>query len=534
MIYRLSHLLHGSASLWPEKTAVVENGRELGYGELLSASRRLATTLAALGVGPQDRVGIYLPKSTHAVTAIFAALECGAVYVPIDPASPPKRAAYIVRDCEARCLVTNKQRFVPLMAELEADGLKAPPVIVVDATTPELEVLRQGPPAVSSGLFTWADAEAAPEMASPFDGPETDLAYILYTSGSTGAPKGVMISHQAALSFIRWTKRQFEIDQDDVVTSHAPFHFDLSIFDVFTSISSGATVVLIPEYLTGFAMDVVRLIREQGVTTWYSVPSALVLLMTKGKLLEDPPPTLRLILFAGEVFPPKYLRMLRAGVSARMFNLYGPTETNVCTFYEVVDPPSAEVPIPIGRAINNYEVFAVDDLGQQVDPGGTGQLMARGPGLMTGYWGRPDLTSKAIIQNPLHDLWHDPVCATGDLVQPHEDGDFRFVGRQDHMVKVRGYRVELGEVEATLLSHEAVHEAAAGVIGEGPDASLRAWVSVKDGHAAGSAELLEHCRARVAKYMIPEWVEVLSSLPRTSNGKIDRQGLQQGAVRHRS
>jgi acyl-coenzyme A synthetase/AMP-(fatty) acid ligase len=302
----------------------------------------------------------------------------------------------------------------------------------------------------------------------------------------------------------------------------------LSIFDIFTTIKAGGTVVLVPERMSTFPVTMSQLIRDQKITVWYSVPSALILMLVHGNFTKYTYPGLRLILFAGEVFPIKYLRALRESTTARLFNLYGPTETNVCTFYEVTDlPPEQTTPVPIGRAIANYDVFAVRDDGELIKPGEVGELYARGPGLMSGYWGDPEKTDRVLVPNRFQTGFQERICRTGDLVSLDGDGNYLYLGRRDHMVKSRGYRIELGEIETALYTHPKIREAAVVAI---PDEEvtnrLKAFVVADEKGVPTAQEIQRHCQERIPKYMVPEMIEFRDFLPKTSTGKIDRQSLQ--------
>jgi amino acid adenylation domain-containing protein len=349
----------------------------------------------------------------------------------------------------------------------------------------------------------------------PLDEPsvsENDLAYILYTSGSTGRPKGVCISHGNAMAFIEWAVREFGATDSDRFANHAPFHFDLSVLDLYGAFAVGGTVCLIPETGPYVAAELVRFLREEKISVWYSVPSALVLMMDHAGLLEQPPEPLRLLLFAGEAFPMKHLRRLRqAWPELPMWNLYGPTETNVCTAYRLSSLAEGASSIPIGTAVSGDRVWVRAADGTEARPGEEGELIVEGPTVFLGYWG----------QEPTRGLPY----ATGDIVRMGEDRNLHFLGRRDHMVKIRGNRVELGEVDAALLQHPSVREAATLVSGEGLSARLIAFVGTGDAKAPTLLEIKRHCAERLPRHMIPENLHALGALPRTVNGKIDRQLL---------
>lgn len=474
----------------PEGTAVREPGAEITYRELNHLTNRLAQALLTRGVEPGDRVAIWLPKSINAVAAMQAVLRIGAAYVPVDPLSPIPRARQVIADCEPSVCVTDPER--------AAAGIS--PVGPV-----RMLLLGEG----AQGLD--ASTRATPLPPPPVT-PDS-LAYILYTSGSTGQPKGVCISHGNALAFIDWALEQLGATVADRLSSHAPFDLDLSVLDLYLAFVSGACVSLIPEGASFVGPRLVDFVQSERITIWYSVPSALTMMMDSGGLLDAGPDSLRTVLFAGEPFPIVSLRRLRAAFrGVRMLNLYGPTETNVCTYYEVADVPGDEVAaVPIGRACSGDRVWAVRDDGAEAGIGETGELLVDGPTVMLGYWGRPPQ------RGPYH---------TGDLVQRLDEANYAYLGRRDAVVKIRGHRVELAEVEAAVSAHPSVREAAAVAVGSGVETRLVAAVSFREGSSASLLELKKECAARLPRYMIVHGVHELTALPRTPNGKVDRRTLQ--------
>jgi amino acid adenylation domain-containing protein len=510
MAYLLQQLLAASAERYPDKAAVHARGRTLTYAELETRSSQLAHLLGERGVRRGDRVGLFFPKAVESVIAMLGVLKAGAVYVPLDPHAPALRVAYIVENCGIRTLVTTAER------------RRALGPVALDAA-----VLVEGEPQ-APGEAPWSALAGFPAVPPPCESIEGDLAYILYTSGSTGQPKGVMLTHRNALTFVDWCTMTFRVGPDDRLSNHAPLHFDLSVFDVYNTLAAGATVTMIHEEITVFPQRLAALIEEHGLTVWYSVPSALVYLLLHGDLAAHDLDRLRLVLFAGEVFPMKYLRQLADLLPrAELYNLYGPTETNVCTYHRVdrwrLD---GQERLPIGRACANTEVFAVDEHGRRVEPGGTGELYVRGPSLTPGYWGDPERSRCALVPDPFQPHRAERLYRTGDLVTLDESDEFQFLGRRDSQVKSRGYRIELGDVEAALYAHAAVVEAAAVAI---PDdeigARLKAVVALKPGHRLTPAALQAHCASLVPRYMVPETIVFRAGLPKTSTGKIDRARL---------
>src|SRR6266704_3083480 len=361
-----------------------------------------------------------------------------------------------------------------------------------------------------------------------------DLAYILFTSGSTGTPKGVMLSHLNALTFVNWGFDTFGITAQDRLSNHAPFNFDLSVFDIFVAVKAGAAISLVPEGLSVFPVQLSSFIQDQRITVWYSVPMVLSLLQLRGKLEERDLSALRLVLFAGEVFPTKHLRALMQKLPhPRYANLYGPTETNVCAYYEV-EPIALEesAPIPIGKPCANTALVAIDAEGRKVtEPGKEGLLYARGSIVMQGYYGRPKESAASFIRSPFAAGREENLYCTGDWVTIDEKGNYLFVGRKDHMFKTLGYRVELGEIEAVIVAHSAVEEAVVLAISDDEIGNtIRAIVTLCDSRSVTSPELKRHCAEKLPLYMIPEEIEFRDSLPRTGNGKIDRQRLQQEII----
>jgi amino acid adenylation domain-containing protein len=356
---------------------------------------------------------------------------------------------------------------------------------------------------------------------------ETDLAYILYTSGSTGTPKGVMISHRNSLTFVDWAAAAAGLSEQDRVCSPAPLTFDLSVFDIFASCRAAACLTVLPEASATFPVSIARFLEAERISVWYSVPSVLTLLACYGNLQQSDLSELRVVIFAGEVFPPKHLARLIAELPRPHYlNWYGPTETNVCTAFEVPAGWADSEPTPIGKACANTEVFAVTSDGRLVSaPGEEGELYVRGPSLMRGYWGQPLKTSEALVRHPFRTEYDEFVYRTGDLVTFDPSGNYVFLGRRDSMAKIRGYRVELGEIEATLYRHPAIQEAAVLPV---PDeligSRLRAVVTA-DGSNLTREDVLEHCRRWLPSYMVPDIVEFRQEMPRTSTGKVDRAGL---------
>jgi amino acid adenylation domain-containing protein len=510
--FALHHLLEGAADAHPDKEAVRCGGRTLTYGELDTRSSGMAAALVERGIRPGDRVGLYVAKSVDVVAAMYGVMKAGAAYVPIDPASPALRAAAIARDCSVAAVVVSDDWAA---AFLEAMGDHRPRCALIagdEASVPMQDI----------ETMTLVEAAQAASLARSVPVVDTDLAYVLYTSGSTGSPKGVMLTHRHAMNFVEWSASTIGSGPDDRFSNHAPFHFDLSVFDLYVAAYGCATVSVVPEGTSYFGRDLATFIHEEGISVWYSVPSALMTL-TRAVPEGESFPELRAVVFAGEVYPTKHLRALRTLVpNATLWNLYGPTETNVCTYYRVSDLPD-DAPIPIGRACENTDVFAVRDDRSRAGVGEEGELYVRGSCVMAGYWGDPRRSAEVLVRDPLRPDAPQLVYRTGDLVRLRTDGDYDFLGRRDHQIKSRGYRIELGEVEAALHADPRLETAVAvAVPHEEWGTAVIAYVVPKDASVT-ETEIKRWAAGRLPRYMVPARVEIRDDLPRTSTGKIDRR-----------
>jgi amino acid adenylation domain-containing protein len=509
---QLPAYLDASASRWPERPALVDpSGTIVTYAELSQRSSALARFLMSSGVARGDRVGVVLPKSAAAVTTLFGIMKAGAAYVPVDVSAPLERGRRILTDCGVRAVVVDTRALAVV-----PDGLDSRAVIGVGAHPAPDEAAR---------LTTFDRALESGGSAAGVDVGLSDLAYILYTSGSTGVPKGVMLTHENASSFVEWASSVFQPDPDDRFSSHAPFHFDLSVLDIYVAIKHGAALYLISEDLGKSPRELARYIAENRLTVWYSTPSILMLLTQFGALSATDASALRLVLFAGEVFPVKHLRELkRLWPRPAYYNLYGPTETNVCTFARIPDaiPADRDTPYPIGFACSHCATLVLDDGGDEVAVGQEGLLYISGPSVFGGYWNRPAENAAAFIER--HGTrWYN----TGDVVRWNDGEGFLYLGRKDRMVKRRGYRIELGEIERALYAHPALREVAVVAV---PDTEagvkIVAFLSPHPGQQPSIVDLKVFCATKTPAYMSPDRFLFHEKLPRTSTDKVDYQALR--------
>lgn len=501
-----SHLcryLEESASRFPERlAAATPDGARITYRELNEQADRIAGYLAANGVAPGDRVGLVLPKNISALTAIFGVLKARAAYVPVDWNSPSERARTILSDCAVGAVFLDHKR-----TDL-AD------------TASTVIWLGEG----DGAGVTWETAlEHEPLASNAAQRRASDLAYILYTSGSTGVPKGVMLSHENATSYVDWCTEIFAPSEHDRFSSHAPFHFDLSILDIYVPIKHRASVHLIPDELGKSPKDLARFIGSSAITVWYSTPAILGALAEFGNLDKLDCSSLRLVLFAGEVFPVKQLRQLVSRwPHPRYYNLYGPTETNVCTYAEIPNriPEDRTAPYPIGWPCSHCEAMILDE-GQPVNEGEEGLLYIAGPSVFSAYWGRPVETAAAFVERG-GKRWYN----TGDVVRQDARDGLIYAGRRDRMVKRLGYRIELGEIESCLYRHPAVAEAAAIAV-TNPQTGTRivCYIAAPEEKRPSIIELKVFCNRHLPSYMNPDTFVFAEVLPRTSTNKVDYQGL---------
>ena len=513
----LHEFLDESVERVPKRIAVEDpSGTQIRYEELGRLTGLLSEKLRHMGIGPGDRVAFYLHKSIDSIISLYGILKSGAAYVPLDPSAPASRNAYILDNCSVAALILEDGFVESLSAEFDGLAEKVPLIVLHE---------RNEVPRLASAL----DSVRTPVQNSYRSNPD-DLAYILYTSGSTGHPKGVMLTHRNAISFVDWCSEVFEPTEFDRCSSHAPLHFDLSILDIHLSMKHGTTLVLIGEEIGKSPDKLAKLIADRKISIWYSTPSILSLMAEFGKMERHDYSALRQVLFAGEVFPVKHLRTLTKLLpKPRYFNLYGPTETNVCTYYEIPAeiPDDRTSPFPIGKACSHYSALVIDDKGKAVKRGEEGELVMHGPAVTPGYWKLPEQSSAAYHTDASGRSWYK----TGDIVIEEPDGNFTFLGRRDRMIKKRGYRIELGEIETCLYSNTEIDEVGVISMTDTDDGTkIFAFVSPKGDGKLSVISLRAFCAKNLPGYMIPDRIVVLERLPRTSTNKVDYQQLKKLAV----
>jgi amino acid adenylation domain-containing protein/thioester reductase-like protein len=498
--------VEAQAARTPDADALVLGDVVLSYGEMNARANRLARRLVALGVAPEERVGIVADRSVEAVVALLAVLKAGGAYVPLDPAAPAARGAETVRDAGIR-------RVLGLAAH--ADAVRSWGAAPVDAD--------------GAGDAAELAADAADLLVDVHPG---QLAYVIYTSGSTGTPKGVMVRHGALASLAGGFVAAHGFGPGERVLVVPPLSFDASVGDVFPALVSGAALVLHPDPATLTADALLDVCRQQGVTM---VDTAAALWglwaddLARRPAPVDPAP-LRMVMMGGEAAALErvaaFARATRGAVA--LVNHYGPTEATVCaTLQKTVDGAAwrgMSASIPIGRPLPNARAYVLDGRGHPVADGVRGELCLGGEGVARGYLGRPGLTAERFVPDPFADTPGARMYRTGDRVRRLADGALEYLGRTDHQIKLRGYRIEPGEVEAALLALPAVREALVMVREDEP--GRRRLVAYLGTSAAPSAsDLREALRARLPEYMVPSAFVALDALPMTAHGKVDRRAL---------
>jgi amino acid adenylation domain-containing protein len=519
----------------PGDAAIVSGADTLTYGQLEIASNRLAHLLKDAGCQDGDRVCILMPKSAEAVVSMIGILKAGCMHVPIDVATPAARIRHIFDSCENRVIVAGG-RVVPLLDELMADEALRSRVAIIwlellgaptDAAPPEAKNFE--------ATFSTRDLQSAPPTPLPQNRAANDGSHILFTSGSTGVPKGVVITHSNVSTFVAWALKHYGIDHTDRFSGHTPFHFDLSTFDIFGSITAGAQLHLVPSETALLPPKLSEFIRTSKLTQWFSVPSVLNYMAKFNSVQQNDFPDLRRILWCGEVLPtPALIYWMERLPKVHFSNLYGPTEATIASSYFDVTacPTDPKSQIPIGTPCDGEDLLVLNEKFEPLPVREIGDLYITGSGLSPGYWRDPAKTAAAFLQDK-----NDPtrrLYRTGDLAYRDEQGLVYFVGRADTQIKVRGYRIELGEIETALNSMAKLQECAVVAIPTdnfGGYMICAAYV-VRAGEQATLADLREHLKKLVPNYMMPARWTPYEALPKNANGKIDRPRLKDAFARN--
>src|SRR5918993_3915074 len=512
----LNRIVDDAALRHPGAPAVRSDGATLTYERLARRANGLANVLSRTALARRGRVGVLLGKGLDVPVSFYGVLAAGGVLVPIDPKSPIEQVVRILQATAATHLVSE-----PDKREVVRKALAACPelgqVIGLEADD-ELTV-----PCVPWSTVT-DEASDRPPAVHVID---LDPAYILHTSGSTGIPKLILHTHYSAMSFVEWAVAAYRLTPDDRLSNHSSHHTCFATFDYYAAARACATTVILTPDVLMLPASLSSLLEQERVTVWYSVPTALVQLSLRGELDARDLRAMRWVLFAGEVFPGKHLqRIVRQIPTARFSHVYGSTEVNVCTYYHLPPLEGPTGALPIGRPCATTSTAVVDPALGPVADGEVGELLVRGSTVMSGYWADPERNAQVLVRLPAAGGFDETYFRPGDRVRRLEDGNLAFVARDDRQVKVRGYRVELEEVETALLSLAAVEEAAVFTVPDDEGSSaIRAAVVVGDANA-DERTLLASLRRVLPPHAVPEQLAVLETLPRTPTGKVDGNALR--------
>ncbi len=484
---------------YPDAVAVVFNERKISYGELNQRANQIARYLRGHGVGPERLVGVCLLRSPEMVAGLLGVWKAGGAYVPLDPSYPQERLAFMVQDAAVQVLLT----------ERSCEHLFSPAhsnTVCLDSDWPL--IAREEPSNPDSG-------------ATP-----SNLAYVMYTSGSTGAPKGAMILHRGLVNYLTWAIKTYRMETGGSVPVHSSISFDLTVTSLYTPLLAGGTVELLAE--DSAAQSLLTALRRNKGRSLVKITPAHLELLSQQLVPEEVAEMTKTFVIGGENLLAEKLQLWREfAPETRLINEYGPTETVVgCCVYETQsnDPRSGSV--PIGRPIANTQLYVLDPYLQPIPLGETGELYIGGAGVARGYWNRPELTQERFVPDLFSGQPGARLYKSGDLVRYRDDGVLEYLGRVDNQVKVRGYRIELGEIEATLSSHPEVRSCAVLAREDEPgDKRLVGYVVSAKDKSLSHEELHSFLKQRLPEYMIPAHFVFLGSLPLTPNGKVDRKAL---------
>jgi amino acid adenylation domain-containing protein len=557
--YLIQHFIEDTFVLCPDRVAIEQGESLYTYAEVNSLARHFEAHLRLRRNDSEHLIGVLSRVRFEAIALMIGALRSGTVYVPLNTLAPSAWIGDIIGKAGIKTLFV-ESKFLPLAEPLFQWGLRN--MVIIDQVEQDNSVNRsalgtgagekprprsgqesgegagdfacptisQGHDSQSIHYLTLSDIEQT-EPVDSYDlvnKPKLadDIAYILYTSGSTGSPKGIMLTHRNAFTFIDWMRLEFGISETDRIFSRAPLQFDLSVFDIFTTFAAGARILIADMQFDNNPYDSVSLLRDKKATVVYTVPSTYINWLSKGGL-DRGAPSLRWVLYAGEPFPVPYLRKFMSYLpQTRVSNIYGPTETNIVTYFHIADLPPHMVSVPIGKPVHDTEAYIVDTEMNKAAEGELGEILIRGGTVFAGYFNDPERTRDKLIQSPFH-TYPTMCCRTGDIGRVLPDGNIEYHGRQDNMIKTRGYRVEIGEVESALSAIPEVAEMA--VIARAHEKygnTLHAFVTFA-GNTLSESEVAARLSKVLPAYMMPYQFLFRDALPKTSTGKVDRVLLKE-------
>lgn len=498
MIKNVLECLENTEKFFENKIAFADTKREVTYKELVQNSKTIGTFLSK-NKKTNAPIAIFIDKTVNCLEAMFGVIYSGNFYTIIDTKSPIERINLILNTLEPIAIITDNKNLKKVQELVANDKICIyEDMIKENINNDELAKIRN-------------------QMI------DTDPMYVLFTSGSTGVPKGTVISHKAVVSYASWVVETFDIDSNTIWGSQTPFYFSMSITDVFSTILSGATFYIIPKMYFSFPIKLLEFINEKKINSIYWVPSALCIVANFKALEEMELPTLKKVLFAGEVMPVKQLNMWIDKLPNAMFaNLFGPTETtDICTYYVLDRKFKNTETLPIGKACNNCDVLVIKDDGTKALEGEEGELCVRGSFLALGYYNNPEKTESVFVKNPLNKHYNEIIYKTGDIVKYNDKGELIYLSRKDFQIKHMGYRIELGEIENVINNIDGIIICACVY-----DTETSRIVLFYQGDDLEENDVLDIAKEKLLPYMCPNKIIKLPRMPYNSNGKIDRVNLK--------
>lgn len=491
--------LDSTVELFPTKMAFADDKKSITFQELNEASERIGSYLMRLQYVRRP-IAVYMPKGADCISAFMGIAASGNFYCPIDSMMPVERINIILKELDPIAIITT-DRMMAKANMLEHNG----EVLVFDRlleTEISVENLRQ----------------RRSEMI------DMDPLYVLFTSGSTGVPKGVVISHRSVIDYIDWVTETFHISETDTFGNQAPFYFDNSVLDIYCALKNGSSVYIIPKRKFSFSIDLFEYLNEKQINTVFWVPSVLCLAVNTNAFSVLKPEHLKKILFAGEVMPNKHLNVWRKHIPDALYaNLYGPTEITVdCTYYIVDREFKDDESLPIGKACKNSKVIVLNEKDELVKVGEEGELCVLGTSLALGYYNNTQKTSEVFVQNPLNSSYMELMYRTGDIVKYNDKGEILYLSRKDFQIKHMGYRVELGEIENAAMAFEGIDNCAC-IFQQEKDSIVLCYT----GKNVQENALHMQMTKKLPNYMVPNKYVYFERFSYTQNGKVDRKRLKE-------
>ena len=501
MITNVLQYLNRQLVLNREKVAVIDTKLALTYENIYLGANDISVKIHEIQSGLINKpIIVFCEKSALEYLALMGVLYSGNYYVPLDVKMPVERLKIIFELLHSEIVITTSE-YTKILEDIGFDGR----LILLE----NINFFKKE----SIPIDKWKPAVI-----------DTDPAYVLFTSGSTGIPKGVIVSHRAVIDYIEWQCEKFCFDESTILGSQAPFYFDASMPDIYSPLCSGATLNIIPENLFLLPNKLIEYINAQSINTLIWVPSALINLTSKDFFEINKIQELRLVMFCGEVMPNKHLNIWRRYYpDAKFVNLYGPTEAAyACTYYEVNREFSDDESLPIGKPCENTDILVLNENNQRVVSEEPGELCVRGSSLANGYFNNRDRSNEAFTINPLNHLYEEKIYSTGDIVKYNAYGELEYIGRKDFQIKHMGYRIELGEIEMSTYGMEEIKQCCA--IYDDIHSKIVLYCALNG--SKSEKDIYNFLKGRIPKYMLPSKIFILNNLPLNANGKIDRKELK--------